>query len=114
MLQKIDKNGYTEKPYFTFRQTAISIGDFIFVAFPYELFSDIALRINKEVKNSEVFSLSNANGSEGYFPCDSEISKGGYEIDMFLTANIQPFERNADFSLIKETFKNLEALLCTE
>lgn len=108
------KNGYTETTHRTIKQTAISIGNLIFAAFPYELFSDIALRINKGKPGFEVFSLSNTNGSGGYFVCDSEISKGGYEVDMFLTLNIQPFADNADWYLIKETLKNLEVFKCTE
>lgn len=103
------EKGFTEEEYRVFSQTVIAIGDYVFIAFPYELFSDVALRINKAHKK-EIFSLSNANGSEGYFPCHSEISKGGYEINMFMTKNIQPYCDNADWYLIKETLKNLEGI----
>lgn len=105
---------FKEEDFYYITQTAVKIGGNVFVSFPYELFSDIALRIDKAVENYNIFSLSNANGSMGYFPCDSEISKGGYEIDMFLTLNIQPYCDNADFELIKETLKTLEELKCTE
>lgn len=108
------KDEYEEKESIAVPQTALMINGSIFVSFAYELFSDIALRIDKAVEGYNVFSLSNANGSMGYFPCDSEISKGGYEIDMFLTQNIQPYCDNADWYLIKETLKNLEELICTE
>lgn len=108
------ESGYEEKESYVIMQTAVGINDNIFISFPYELFSDIALRIDKAVRGYNVFSLSNANGSMGYFPCDSEISKGGYEIDMFLTNNIQPYCDNADWYLIKETLKNLEDMKCTE
>lgn len=107
-------DGYEDKEFSEIPQTAIRLGDSIFVSFPYELFSDIALRIDKAFPEGDVFSLSNANGSMGYFPCDSEISKGGYEIDMFLTHNIQPYCEKADMHLIKESLKNLEELKCTE
>lgn len=115
-LKVIDsyKTDYEEKESRIIPQTAIVLNDTVFVSFPYELFSEIALRIDRYTENYHVFSLSNANGSEGYFPCDSEISKGGYEIDMFLTLNVQPFSDNADYHLITETLKNLEDLLCTE
>ena len=108
------ENGYEEKEQLVFTQSALSIGNNIFLAYPYELFSDIANRINKAVSGYNVFCLSNTNGSEGYFPCHSEISKGGYEIDMFLTHNLQPCCDHADHYLIKETMKNLEELICTE
>ena len=104
------EDGYEEKTHRVIPQTVIALGRYVFASFPYELFSDIALRINKARPDAEVFSLSNANGSEGYFPCHSEISKGGYEIDMFLTNSIQPYADNADWYLIKETLKNLEEI----
>lgn len=107
-------DGYTDKEYIIIPQTAIRLENCIFASFPYELFTDVALRINQAKTGFEVFSLSNTNGSEGYFPCHSEISKGGYEIDMFLTHNIQPYCDNADFSLIKETLYNLEVFKCIE
>lgn len=107
-------NGYDEAQFRLIPQSAILINDSIFVAFPYEIFSEIALRIDREFKNHNIFSLSNANGSEGYFPTHSELSKGGYEIDMFLTGNVQPFTDHADWHLIKETLRNLEELVCTE
>lgn len=108
------EEGYEDTAFLELPQSAIRLGDSIFVSYPYELFSDIALRINKAFTGAEVFCLSNANGSMGYFPCDSEISKGGYEIDMFLTHNIQPYCDKADMHLIKETLRILEDMKCTE
>ena len=108
------KNGYTVTDHRTVPQTAVLVNDSVFVAFPYEIFSEIALRIDKAIGEYNIFSLSNANGSEGYFPTHSELSKGGYEIDMFLTSEIQPFADHADWHLIKETLRNLEDITCTE
>ncbi len=108
------ENDYVDEKSREIEQAIFGIGDNIFVAFPFELFSEIALRINKAKKGFEVFSLSNANGSEGYFPTEGELPKGGYEIDMFLTNYIQPYLDNADWHLIKETLKNLEEFKCTE
>ena len=108
------KDGYEDVDFIAIPQSAIRLGDRVFVSYPYELFSDIALRIDKAFTEADVFCLSNANGSRGYFPSDSEISKGGYEIDMFLTQNIQPYCNRADMHLIKETLKILEDLRCTE
>lgn len=108
------EDGYVEKAACEIPQTAVLIGDAVFASFPYELFSDIGLRINKARKDLEVFSLSNTNGSAGYFPCQSEISKGGYEIGMYLTSRVQPFEDNADWQLVIQTLKNLEVFKCTE
>ena len=105
------ENGYTDKEFFAIEQTLIRIGNIIFVSFPYELFSEIGLRIQKETKDYIVLSLSNSNGSEGYFPTEDQLCRGGYEIAMYYSANIQQFKPHADFNLISETLKNIEKVI---
>lgn len=105
------ENGYTDKEFLEIEQTVIRIGNIVFVSFPYELFSEIGLKIQKETKDYIVLSLSNANGSEGYFPTEIELSRGGYEVAMFYTANVQQFKPNADYNLISETLKNIKNVI---
>ena len=109
-LIKSYENGYEELPCYEIPQTIIKLGDLAIVATPYELFSEIALRIEKECKIPNVLILSNSNGSEGYFATESELCRGGYEIDMFLTKMLQPPVKNADWHFITQTLKNLEKL----
>ncbi len=104
------ETGYTEKDCDEFEQTIIKIGDVAFVGFPYELFSEIGMRINEAVKDLTVLSLSNANGSKGYFPTEDQICRGGYEITMFKYNGVQGYADDADFHLMKETLKNIEEL----
>ena len=92
-------------------QTILRIGDIIFASFPYELFSEIGMRIDCAVKDFKVLSLSNANGSEGYFPTEDQLCRGGYEITMFRYNNVQCFTDDADYRLIKETLPNLEDIV---
>ncbi|MBQ4087255.1 MAG: neutral/alkaline non-lysosomal ceramidase N-terminal domain-containing protein [Clostridia bacterium] len=92
-------------------QTILRIGDVIFAAFPYELFSEIGMRIDCAVKDFKVLSLSNTNGSEGYFPTEDQLCRGGYEIIMFRYNNVQCFTDDADYRLIKETLRNLEDIV---
>ena len=80
------------------------------MSFPYELFSEIALRIARERRVPYTLSLSNTNGSEGYFVTEDQICRGGYEIDMFKTGYHQPYANNADWHLVSETLKNLDKL----
>lgn len=100
-------DGYEEKNCYSVKQTIIRLGDVALVAFPYELFSEIGLRINKASKIPYVLSLSNSNGSASYFSTESELCRGGYEIKMFLTKNLQPYAPNADFYLVTKTLENL-------
>ena len=107
---ELHENGYVDKEYRTLPQTIIRIGDVAFVSFPYEIFSEIAMRIAAEKKLPYTLSLSNTNGSEGYFVTEGEICRGGYEIDMFKTGYVQPYANNADWHLVKETLSNLDKL----
>lgn len=104
-------NDYEERDFKKIEQTIIKIGEVVFVSFPYELFSEIGMRINDAIKGLRVLSLSNANGSEGYFPTQDQICRGGYEIEMFQHSDVQCFTDDADFHIVEETLRNLEEFL---
>ncbi|NLD86843.1 MAG: hypothetical protein GX633_01100, partial [Clostridiales bacterium] len=59
--------GYVNKEYIPHMQTAIRLGNIVFISFGYELFSEVGMRINEYATNCEVISLALANGSAGYF-----------------------------------------------
>lgn len=101
---------FAEEEYTEIEQSVIRIGDVAFVGFPYELFSEIGMRINSAVKDLNVLSLSNANGSKGYFPTQDQLCRGGYEITMFKYNGVQCLVDNADYHLMKGTLKNIEKL----
>ena len=101
------EEGYVEEDFRDINLDIIRIGNVAFVASPYELFMEINLRIDKIVEDLDVIVLSNANGSGGYFPTESELCRGGYEINCFKYQNIQCYTDDADFQLIKETVRIL-------
>lgn len=105
------EKGYEDKEYREINQVVIKIGKVVFVSFPYELFSEIGMRIDKEFPEYEVLSLSNANGSEGYFPTKDQLCIGGYEVDMFKYTEIQQYVDNADCYLAMGSVKNVKKLL---
>ncbi|MBR0536450.1 MAG: neutral/alkaline non-lysosomal ceramidase N-terminal domain-containing protein [Clostridia bacterium] len=102
------ENGYEDAAVRPVKQTIIRVGDVAFVSFPYELFSEIGMRIAQHSVVPYTLSLSNTNGSEGYFVTEDQICKGGYEIDMFKTSFIQPYTDNADWSVVTQTVENLK------
>jgi hypothetical protein len=108
------ENGFVDKEVLEVEQTLIALGDIVFASFPYELFSEIGMRIDKAFKNKSVLSLSNTNGSEGYFITGDACCRGGYEVDMFLYGHIQQFTDNADFYLMQETVKHIQNLIDEE
>ncbi len=102
------KADYKEPESYEFAQSVLKLGEIAFIGFPYEIFSEIALRIANEIKDGIALSLTNTNGTLGYFATETELCRGGYEIEMFRTAHLQPFVDNADWYLITETLKNLK------
>ena len=93
-----------------FDQTIIAIGDRAFVAFPYEMFSEICMRIDQAVPDYHVLSVINTNGSQAYFVTEEAIRRGGYEVNQFLYRYLQAYCENADFALIQATLENLKKL----
>lgn len=104
------ENGYKEKEYTYIPQTAFKLGDIAFAGFPYELFSEIGMRINKMSSIGHVMSIACTNGTLSYFPTEEQLCRGGYEVFCFQTANLQPLAPGFDFNLITETLKTLENL----
>jgi hypothetical protein len=92
------------------KQTVIRIGDIAIVSFPYELFSEIGMRIAKSSPFPYTLTLSNTNGSEGYFVTEDQICRGGYEVDMFLTKHVQPYLPNVDHFAVTQTLAHLRRM----
>lgn len=108
------KSEFDDKSAVEVEQTLIALGDIVFASFPYELFSEIGMRINKLVQTKSVLSLSNSNGSEGYYITRDVACRGGYEVNMFLYAHIQQFDDDADFYIMKESVKHIKNLINEE
>ena len=107
-------NGFVDKKAVEAEQVLIALGDVVFASFAYVLFSEIGMRIDRAIKTKSVLSLSNTNGSEGYFITQDAICRGGYEVDMFLYGHLQQFTDDADFYLMQETVKHIQNLINEE
>lgn len=107
MLIESYANGYEEVAGYPMEQTILRLGDLAIVSCPYELFSEIAMRVKKDSPVPYTLILSNTNGQESYYATETEICRGGYEIDMFLTKYLQPPVPNADWHYITQTLENL-------
>lgn len=102
------ENGYVDEKTRPIDQTVIKIGEVAFVGFPYELFSEIGMRIARASKIPYVLPLACTNGSEGYFVSEDQICRGGYEVKMFKIEKIQGYADNADWHLVTETLEHLK------
>ncbi|MBO5453598.1 MAG: neutral/alkaline non-lysosomal ceramidase N-terminal domain-containing protein [Clostridia bacterium] len=102
--------GYIEREYDEFEQVVFRIGDVAFSTFAFEIFGEIGLRIEYEIKDLNVVNMVCTNGQMGYFPTQSQIALGGYEITMFKNHGIQVYSDDADYSAIVSTVENINSL----
>ncbi len=83
----------------------------VFVPFPFEMFSEIPLRLRQYSPFEHTLSLSNTNGANYYLPTHDQLSRGGYEIDIFLYANVNKLMNNTDDTIITENLKLMKAYM---
>ena len=102
------KTDFKDEPSRKVAQTVIALGDIVFASTPYEAFSEIGLAINDAFPDKKVLTLSNTNGSEGYFITEETKQFGGYEVAMFLYGHIQQFCDNAHIELANKTIKHIK------
>ena len=102
--------GVEDVEYYELEQTIIRIGEVAFVQSTFELFSEIGLRIQKHSPIPVTLPIVNTNGSDAYFVTESELCRGGYEVEVFGKRLLQCWVDNGDWHLIKNTLENLRQL----
>lgn len=100
------ENGDGEvKTEYIFEQTIISLGDVVFVPFPYEHFSEISLRLREYSPYPYTLTLSCTNGYNVYLPSEDQLCRGGYEVGCFMYGNLFPLADNTDNNIIRENLR---------
>ncbi|HCS75338.1 MAG TPA: hypothetical protein DIW17_15870 [Clostridiales bacterium] len=104
------KAGEIEKTHMEYQQTIIRLGQVVIIPFPFEMFSEMSIRLREYSPYTHTLCLSNTNGSMGYLPSQDQICRGGYEIEVFLHQNVQPLTNDADNHIINENLRILKAM----
>lgn len=99
---------YVDMDYSEIPQTVVKLGNIAFANYPYELFSEIGMRIQKEFPDMEILPLVCSNGHRGYFPTEDAAVRGGYEITMFNASLLQEHVHDADYRLVLESVRNIK------
>ena len=107
------KNPTCEIPeYFSYPQTIISLGDIVIIPFPFEMFSEIVMRLRDYSPYPYTLCLSCANGYNVYLPSEDQLCRGGYEVGCFMYGHLFPLSEKTDQNIINENLriirKNLE------
>lgn len=90
---------------FVFPQTIVSVGDAVFVPFPFEIFAETSMRLRAYAPFRHTLCLSNSNGYEAYLPTEDQLVRGGYEVLCFRYNGAHPLVDCADQVLIDESLR---------
>lgn len=104
------KTGAELPTHMELEQTVFAVGDIVFVPFPFEIFSEISLRLRDYSKYQHSLCLGCTNGENGYLPSQSELCRGGYEVDVFLWHGVTTLAENTDKNIINENLRIMENL----
>lgn len=88
-------------------QTILVLGEIAFIPFPFEIFSEISLRLRYHAPTRHTLCLSNTNGYNAYLPTEDQIVRGGYEILCFLYSGAYTLVNNSDQVLLDENLRIL-------
>ena len=92
--------GHPVETELTINETIISVGPIAFVPFPFEMFTEMTLRLRKFSPYQHTLSLSIGNGYYSYLPSQDQICRGGYEVAMFRDFNPYQLEDKTDTNLV--------------
>ncbi len=93
---------------FEFEETILAVGDIVFVPFPFEIFSEISMRLRYYSKYAHTLCMSCANGYSGYLPSQDQICRGGYEVGVFRYSSTYSLADNSDDNIINEVLQIIE------
>lgn len=88
---------------------ALKLGEAVFLAFPFELFSSLSLELRRSSGIECLFLAGYANGYQGYLPDDRSFREGGYEIeDSFKYTGLLVFSAQGGNAFLEKALTLLE------
>ncbi len=85
-------------------QAMFAFNSTVFVPFPFEMFSSIALRLRKFSPFENTLCTALTNGSYSYLPGQEDLVRGGYEVNMF-RGGVYKLKDDTDWTIVKENLR---------
>lgn len=85
-------------------QAMFAFNSTVFVPFPFEMFSSIALRLRQFSPFQNTLAMGLTNGSFSYLPGQEDLVRGGYEVNMF-RGGIYKLRDDTDWTIVKENLR---------
>ena len=108
---KMHEEGFKFDESMKFHQVMFLFNSTVFVPFPFEVFSEIAMRLRTYSPFENTLCTCNTNDSHFYLPTKEQMARGGYEIDIFLYANVYKLKNDTDDTIIKENLRLMNEFL---
>ncbi|MCL2528001.1 MAG: neutral/alkaline non-lysosomal ceramidase N-terminal domain-containing protein [Defluviitaleaceae bacterium] len=109
-LAKLYEAGDLGPEAWTFPQIIVRVGPVVFVPYPFEVSTEIGLRLRNYSPYAHTLLLSCTNGSHSYLPAQSQICRGGYEIESFRWFRPRQLPPDADYRLVEQNIQLIEKL----
>jgi len=97
----------SEESFFSYDQTLIKLGPVVFIPVPFEVSSEISLRLRAYSKYGHTLALGCANGSNSYLVSQDQICRGGYEVERFMDRTLRLVD-NTDKHLVNQNLQLME------
>jgi len=101
-LEKMYESGDMGADVWCAEQTILRIGPVVFVPFAFEVSSEIGLRLRTYSPYAHTLLCACTNGSNSYLPAESQLCRGGYEIESFRWFRPRQLPDDADTRLIQQ------------
>jgi uncharacterized protein (UPF0128 family) len=75
---------------------------------PFEVSSEISLRLRAYSKHGHTLALGCTNGSNSYLVSQDQICRGGYEVERFMSIGPRKLVNNADMHLVNQNLKLMD------
>ncbi len=91
--------------------TVVALGkSIVFCPMPYELFSDICLRLRRFSPFTHTMAISLTNGYEAYLPTQAAIPYGGYEVSNAQYGSLTALREDCDIIVVRKFLEKLREI----
>ena len=94
----------------SYNQVIFQIGPVVLIPYPFEVSSEIGLRLREYSPIAHTLTMSCTNGCNSYLPAQSQICRGGYEIESFLWFRPRRLPDDTDYMLIKQNLDLIKSI----
>jgi len=109
-LSAMHESGEMGPDAWNMQQTLVRLGPVVFVPFPFEVSSEIGLRLRAYSPFAHTLLLSCTNGSNSYLPTQSQLCRGGYEVDSFYWFRPRQLPDDTDQMMVDQNISLIEKI----